>query len=65
MWVPCYKESKNLSSHLAFFRLVSHSELDKRTGIAGHLLTRLHEKKMFYSLGTAVARDALAMLSRK
>lgn len=32
-------------SHLAIKRLVSHSELDKRTGIAGHFLTGLQKKK--------------------
>lgn len=63
--VPCYKESADLSSHLAVFRLVSHSKLDKRTGIAGHLLTRLQNRKRFYSLGRALPRDTLAMLSRK
>lgn len=57
-WVPRNKESGDSSPHLAVFRLVSHSELDKWTGIAGHLLTRLQEKKRFYSLGRALARDA-------
>lgn len=36
-----------LLSHLAVKGLWVHSELDKRTGIAGHLLARLREKKRF------------------
>lgn len=50
----CDKESKVLSSHLAVFRLVSHTELDKRTWVAGHLLTRLKEKRSVLKSGNSL-----------